>query len=133
MVKVKEELLIVQSKTSFLEQGTVFFSFQDANENETKPRNFIELSVKLFYQQYTTATEKSKIIGGEWWTQTKTEQQGLVFHYDKDEGHYQKFHEVKYPLISTITYLNDIGCPTVSSDNKKMQSVLNLYSSHASY
>ena len=85
-----------------------------------EPRNFIELSIQYLFQTYTSSEEKPHIIGAEWWTQTKHTNQGLVFHYDKDEGYYLKHQKVKSPLISTVTYLNDIGCPTVSIESSSL-------------
>ena len=53
------------------------------------------------------------MIGGEWWVQHRGNSETIGFHYDKDEAFASIHWEMRYPYISTITYLSDIGSPTL--------------------
>ena len=94
------------------------------------PRNFIEHAVQKFYElavpeqfygddynipHYGEVTRYSKadIKGGEWWIQARGGKEGIGFHYDKDEAYASMHMRMSFPIISTITYLTDVGAPTL--------------------
>ncbi|GMI33472.1 hypothetical protein TeGR_g12473 [Tetraparma gracilis] len=95
-----------------------------------KPRNFIEYAVEQLYElavpeqfygrnynikhyneliRYT----KEDIKGGEWWIQARGGKEGIGFHYDKDESYASNHMKMRFPIVSTITYLTDSGAPTL--------------------
>ena len=37
----------------------------------------------------------------------------MQFHYDKDEAAMKKKQTLKFPLLSTVTYLTSVGAPTI--------------------
>ena len=53
------------------------------------------------------------LVGAEWWYQTRGEKESIGFHYDKDEGLASNSMIMRTPLFSTITYIRDIGAPTL--------------------
>jgi hypothetical protein len=54
------------------------------------------------------------IAGGEWWIQKRqTGDQTLSFHFDKDETVFKSEKRTVHPYLSTITFLNSAGGPTL--------------------
>mmetsp|Transcript_5198 Transcript_5198/g.10995 ORF Transcript_5198/g.10995 Transcript_5198/m.10995 type:complete len:486 (-) Transcript_5198:62-1519(-) len=99
-------------------------------KSPTPPRNFVEHAVQKFYElavpeqfysddynipHYGEVTRytKSDIKGGEWWIQARSGKEGIGFHYDKDEAYASIHMRMSFPIISTITYLTDVGAPTL--------------------
>ena len=82
------------------------------NKND-KPRNFIEyLVLRISLQDYPIKFPEN-YIGCEWWIQVKDKKENITFHYDKDEALTSLKDIYIYPLKSTITYLTDVGGPTM--------------------
>jgi hypothetical protein len=82
-----------------------------------KPRNHIEEAVlrlsKYALPDMYSQRAGEKIIGGEWWVQVRHGTETIGFHYDKDEAMASEQMRMKHPLISTVTYLTDLGAPTL--------------------
>lgn len=78
------------------------------------PRNLIEAAVlRLRTLIPASMLGNSTIRGAEWWVQVRSKEEGITFHYDKDEGLASIKGIMKHPAVSTVTYLNDIGAPTL--------------------
>jgi len=85
---------------------------------EDSPRNNIELAITQLYELanasifYETSTTR-KIIGAEYWSQKRGGNDSMQFHFDKDEAFAAKNKRYKFPLLATVTYLTDVGAPTL--------------------
>jgi len=54
------------------------------------------------------------IVGAEWWFQEQDPVAGSVgFHYDKDEAYASEHMTMRFPEVSTVTYLSAVGAPTI--------------------
>ena len=79
-----------------------------------RPRNLIEAAVlRLRTLIPATMLGNSTVRGAEWWVQVRSKEEGITFHYDKDEGLASIKGIMKHPAVSTVTYLSDIGAPTL--------------------
>ena len=82
-----------------------------------KPRNYIEEAVlhlsKYALQDMYSHRDHEMILGAEWWVQIRSGTETIGFHYDKDEAMASIKSKMKHPLISTVTYLTDVGGPTL--------------------
>eukprot|EP00494_Astrolonche_serrata_P028796 UN29063 len=56
------------------------------------------------------------MIGAEWWITATKEGEDVGLHYDKDEGIASTEWWIKFPLLSTLTYLTPFGAPTLVID-----------------
>eukprot|EP01060_Flectonema_neradi_P012417 TRINITY_DN19235_c0_g1_i1.p1 TRINITY_DN19235_c0_g1~~TRINITY_DN19235_c0_g1_i1.p1 ORF type:complete len:321 (+),score=21.13 TRINITY_DN19235_c0_g1_i1:44-964(+) len=74
--------------------------------------------------------------GVEWWVQVRgnSTEEGLGFHWDRDEELAVEQRKIKCPYVGTVTYITGIGAPTVVADvaplSSGSQKVTNLYVSH---
>ena len=88
-----------------------------ADSDGRAPRCFIEEAVAALASLIdVTAFGLSpdvKLAGGEWWVQQMKDTESIGFHYDKDEALASDHWQMSYPVLSTITYLDDIGAPTL--------------------
>jgi hypothetical protein len=79
---------------------------------DDEPQTLIEYLVKqISYQDFPNGFPEN-YVGMEWWSQIRDTNEGITFHYDKDEAICSEKKIYNYPLKSTITYLTDIGGPT---------------------
>lgn len=82
-------------------------------DKDIEPTTLIEYIVKdISHKDYPNGYPDN-FVGMEWWTQVKNTSDDITFHYDKDEGLCSRKSKYVFPLKSTITYLTDIGGPTV--------------------
>ena len=85
--------------------------------NGNPPRNYIEKAIHILRKEVVPrmfAHRKERtIVGGEWWTQVRNGDETIDFHYDKDEAMASLEGIMKLPLVSTVTYLTNIGAPTL--------------------
>ena len=82
------------------------------------PRNYIEAAIVRLRQlipEGLLAGNKT-IRGAEWWVQIRSNDEGISFHYDKDEGLASIKGIMKHPAVSTVTYVTDAGAPTLIFD-----------------
>ena len=81
------------------------------------PRNNIEKAILHLSRYALPDVYKNRpeltILGAEWWVQIRAGTETIGFHYDKDEAMASTQMILKHPLISTVTYLTDIGAPTL--------------------
>ena len=59
---------------------------------------------------------ESGVVGAEWWVQSKPTQgtsADIGYHYDKDEAFASAAMTMRFPDVSTVTYLGNIGGPTL--------------------
>jgi hypothetical protein len=81
------------------------------------PRFFIEESVAALASLIDVTKfglgSEVKLAGGEWWVQQMGHTESIGFHYDKDEAMASDHWQMSYPVLSTITYLDQVGAPTL--------------------
>ena len=79
------------------------------------PRTAAEMAVAiLFHFAFPNgALPAGGIAGGEWWVQRRHTSENIGFHIDKDEGIASEEQWMKMPVLSTVTYLTDVGGPTL--------------------
>lgn len=78
------------------------------------PRNNIEAAVLELRKLIPADILGSSLItGAEWWVQIRAKEEGIGFHYDKDEGLASLKGIMKHPELSTVTYLGSTGAPTL--------------------
>lgn len=82
-----------------------------------EPRNYIEKAVHTLRKEVVPRIyahrKEQKIVGGEWWVQVRDGKETIGFHYDKDEAMASLQGIMKLPMVSTVTYLTDVGAPTL--------------------
>lgn len=79
-----------------------------------RPRFGIEAAIQLLYTfDFGTSSPHPRVLGGEWWVQRRTLKEDIGFHHDKDEAMASLQHTMKFPEVSTVTYLTGLGAPTV--------------------
>ena len=85
--------------------------------DDAPPRNYIEKALLMLRKEVVPRMfahrKEQTIVGGEWWTQVRNGDETIDFHYDKDEAMASIQGVMKLPLVSTVTYLTDIGAPTL--------------------
>lgn len=97
--------------------------------NETPQFSLEQMALDVFRHHVGSAVDESAVAGAEWWVQLRpspdkigryamqgmTEENGITFHWDKDEdlrilcGGNTYIH----PHLSTVTYLTSLGAPTL--------------------
>ena len=100
----------------FGKHNTWWFPLFDSSGKRTQPRSAIEAAVHtLFDLDFGKAASSSSIpvIGGEWWLQERAPSENIGYHYDKDEAYASEHMTMRFPEVSTVTYLGDVGAPTL--------------------
>eukprot|EP00946_MAST-07B_sp_MAST-7B-sp1_P002408 g2408.t1 len=84
-------------------------------EQIRNPRSAAEMAVAILYRfAFPDGKEPpGGIAGGEWWVQMRNSNENIGFHVDKDEGIASEEQWMKMPILSTVTYLTDVGGPTL--------------------
>ena len=82
-------------------------------EKDHKPKTFIEHIVKEIAKKDHPDGFPKELSGFEWWVQIKKNKEEIIFHYDKDEGLCTRLKKYNFPNKSTVTYLTDVGGPTL--------------------
>jgi len=125
LAKVLKECKSVSSWTdsqSLLQHGkrqTFWLEMREEEDERVAPRSYIEKAIGILRRYAkselfgSSKQEEQTILGAEWWVQMRTSQEGISFHYDKDEGLASMYGKMKHPLVSTVTYLSDTGAPTL--------------------
>ncbi|KAK3271180.1 hypothetical protein CYMTET_20455 [Cymbomonas tetramitiformis] len=90
---------------------------------ETTPRMNLEKLARLIFDHHTEGLEfDSTQSGMEWWSnvshsdkifRAKDAYGSIDFHFDKDETLHTKHNMFVHPQLSTVTYLTDVGAPTI--------------------
>ena len=89
--------------------GSTYFQRSDQ-----EPRCSLEaLALSIFNFHTKDATFRRDISGAEWWTQVVDSGDDIGFHWDKDYGLEGSKGVNVYPHLATVTYLTDIGGPTI--------------------
>lgn len=81
-----------------------------------KPRCTLERLAKHIFDLHAVPPFDEKSSGAEWWVQVrqaKDTHETIGFHWDKDEDLVDQIGMNVHPQISTVTYLQDAGAPTV--------------------
>jgi hypothetical protein len=79
-----------------------------------QPRTAIEATIaRLYALDFPDGDPAGGIAGAEWWFQTRSANDTIGFHYDKDEGTASTEWYMKMPALSTVTYCTNSGAPTL--------------------
>ena len=86
----------------------------DAEGRRTTPRSTVEAAVHFIYDMdFASADEPTKVTGAEWWFRNLTASTSQPVHFDKDEASMQHHSRMRHPEVSTVTYLDSVGAPTL--------------------
>ena len=80
-----------------------------------KPLSAIEAAAHHLHR-LVFGDAQTPVVGGEWWLRGEdgpVANQGLGFHFDKDESAQVSRDVMRFPEISTVTYLSSVGAPTL--------------------
>lgn len=81
------------------------------------PRCNLELLAKQIFDFHTKGTKfDASTSGAEWWTQVIDHRDDIGFHWDRDYGAEEDQGIHIYPNLGTVTYLSDLGGPTLVFD-----------------
>ena len=79
----------------------------------SEPESAIEAAVHELYR-LDFGGARTPVVGAEWWVQDHDVAKGSIrFHYDKDEAYASGWMTMRFPEVSTVTYLTDSGGPTL--------------------
>ena len=86
----------------------------------TAPRCSLEALARAVFERHTAhATYDAETSGCEWWAQVRTsgdKDEAIEFHWDCDEYACDRRGVHVCPALSTVTYLSDVGAPTLVLD-----------------
>ena len=88
----------------------------DVVANETPRCNLEKIALSIF--QYHTSGAKFDPCnsGAEWWTLYLEHDDDVGFHWDRDYGLEDEFDKLVHPQLATVTYMSNVGGPTVVLD-----------------
>jgi hypothetical protein len=93
-------------------QGSTFFLRSDS-----EPRCTLERLAKEIFMQHTAEAQYDPTkSGAEWWVLCLHQIDDVGFHWDRDYGIELEENRLVHPNLGTVTYLSDIGGPTVFLD-----------------
>ena len=72
----------------------------------------IEAAIHALYE-LDFGSSPTLIVGAEWWLQERAPEENIGYHYDKDEAYASEHMTMRFPEVSTVTYLGDGGAPTL--------------------
>ena len=78
-----------------------------------QPRSAIEAAVHHLFRQAFGGEPVALIKGAEWWVQEQQSHADIGYHYDKDEAYASNQMTMLFPEVSTVTYLQAEGAPTL--------------------
>ena len=87
---------------------------------DQSPRCLMESLASAIFERHTRGVEMDRSkSGAEWWAQVRTpgdENESITFHWDVDEYCQDALGVAISPALSTVTYLSDLGAPTLVLD-----------------
>jgi hypothetical protein len=103
------------------EKRSTFWIPVPATRKQRRPRSYIELAIHMLRRYIDNnntiladmGISAKNIKGAEWWVQKVGAEEDIGFHYDKDEAVASLENRMEFPVLSTVTYLQDCGGPTV--------------------
>ena len=104
------------SQDKFGKKTTWWLALRDRKHRALKPRSAIEAAIHHLFQRDFGAGDAEahrSIAGAEWWIQEQASHDDIGFHYDKDEAFATEQMTMKFPEVSTVTYLQADGAPTL--------------------
>lgn len=104
------------SQDKFGKKTTWWLPLRDRKHRVLKPRSAIEAAIHHLFQRDFGAGDAEahrSIAGAEWWIQEQASHDDIGFHYDKDEAFATEQMTMKFPEVSTVTYLQAHGAPTL--------------------
>ncbi|EKX39230.1 hypothetical protein GUITHDRAFT_143638 [Guillardia theta CCMP2712] len=93
--------------------GTFWRPLFNEHGDFLKPRFAIEAAIIMLYKNDIGSSRHPRVTGGEWWVQKRSLKEDIGFHHDKDEAMASLKSTMKFPEVSTVTYLRGEGAPTV--------------------
>ena len=110
----------------FGKKNTWWVPLFDSSGARVPPRSELEAAIHVLYELdfggarvcgsggVSSRSGCTPIVGAEWWFQEQDPVTGSVgFHYDKDEAYASEHMTMRFPEVSTVTYLSAIGAPTI--------------------
>lgn len=92
--------------------GSTYFINANAS-----PRCLLEEFAQLIYKMHTSnATFDALTSGAEWWVNVVDPDDDIGVHWDRDYGIEETYGMHIYPQLATVTYLSDVGGPTIIYD-----------------
>uniref|UniRef100_A0A7S4BXZ0 Uncharacterized protein n=1 Tax=Chrysotila carterae TaxID=13221 RepID=A0A7S4BXZ0_CHRCT len=88
---------------------TFWVSAQDSAPTTALER----MALKIFRMHTADAEFEPSTSGAEWWTQVIDAQDDIGFHWDRDYDMQADQGILVHPQLGTVTYLSDVGAPTV--------------------
>ena len=103
-----------QSSESFKfgKHNTWWLPLHDANGKRPAALSAIEAAVFALYD-LDFGSAPTPIVGAEWWLQERAPTEDIGYHYDKDEAYASEHMTMRFPEVSTVTYLGAAGAPTL--------------------
>lgn len=87
-----------------------------------QPRTFIEKAIETLWDGYVKKSldgdPDSEYLMAEWWIRASHNQNGMGFHFDRDDEWFAETRQVIFPKVMSVFYLSDVGSPTVIMDWK---------------
>lgn len=106
----------LDSQDKFGKKTTWWLPLRDRKQRALEPRSAIEAAIHhLFHRDFGAGDAEAhrSIAGAEWWIQEQSSHDDIGFHYDKDEAFATGKMTMKFPEVSTVTYLRADGAPTL--------------------
>ena len=104
----------------FGKRNTWWMPLFDGGGARRAPRSVLEAAVHALFDLDFGGGDGSSspraahaVVGAEWWIQERGRGEGIGFHYDKDEAYASEYMTMRFPEVSTVTYLGAVGAPTL--------------------
>jgi hypothetical protein len=108
----KESAEPERERYKFGKRNTWWFPLRDSQGARQPARSALEMAIHHLYDLVFGAS-RTEIVGAEWWFQEQGPAEGIGYHYDKDEAYASEHMTMRFPEVSTVTYLTDVGAPTI--------------------
>ena len=96
----------------FGKRNTWWLPLKNEKGKRPKPRSALEAAVHYLFD-LEFGGKSTPIVGAEWWFQDQPLAGSIGYHYDKDEAYASEHMTMRFPEVSTVTYLTDVGAPTL--------------------
>eukprot|EP00929_Paragymnodinium_shiwhaense_P012784 TRINITY_DN12067_c0_g3_i1.p1 TRINITY_DN12067_c0_g3~~TRINITY_DN12067_c0_g3_i1.p1 ORF type:complete len:386 (+),score=75.23 TRINITY_DN12067_c0_g3_i1:65-1159(+) len=102
----------------------------------SKPRCLAERVAEAVFEHHARgANYDPQLSGAEWWAQVRQgghAEEGIQFHWDTDEIVVERHGVNIHPHLATVTYLTDIGAPTLAVDCRNPRKAASLEEAYGS-
>ena len=104
---------------TFGKRTTYWLPLRDSRGSRLTPLSPIEAAIHQLFElgfgrePQRTRDDATFIAGAEWWVQQQRPRESIGYHYDKDEALASAEMTMRFPEVSTVTYLRERGGPTM--------------------